>query len=270
MKNNNLLSQNDTFRKFEILTHNFGAPTDTYEHIYEQYIKPITESPYMFNTYHWTTNIAERRIIDMMNVKKALGYDERHFTLAKSMDIIHPHFKDLVLEYALVAYRMLRDDPKYRLHSAQTHYSVQFPVQHYEGHYLLVQMNISIIQTDEAGNPLANYNRFAILDDYEDAPLHIKPHVYFETNNLTLAKTAEKELYEKMKGFILKMTKMSKQEIAILERLYNHKKLDEIASELNITVDTVKTHNKNILAKAKEHYSPQFTTVREVAKYLCV
>ena len=48
-----------------------------------------------------------------VSIERMLGYKDSAFTLEKSMEIIHPNYRDFVVTYGLMAYRMLRE-PRYR------------------------------------------------------------------------------------------------------------------------------------------------------------
>ena len=276
MRKKNQKSIKESLQEFEKLSSNFDWAMSDFEEVYNRTIKAIAESPYMFNYYHWVTNFKDMRIIHISGLKKMLGHDEDTFTLQKSFGIIHPNFRPFVLEYAKNAYEMLCDK-KYRLLSSKAHYSIQFPVLRADGEYILVQMNVSIIMVDKAGNPLANYNRFEVLGKYFDGPILIQPRVFFRTNiDLSdKAQEAEAELSERVRDFLLKQLGFTDAEKKVLLCLSEGKPLTEIAKALtkpealtDISVETVKIHTKHILTKAKNHLSPLFKSARDVAEYL--
>jgi DNA-binding CsgD family transcriptional regulator len=254
---------------FEEMSSAFQAVVFEYEKLYKKSIEPIATSDYMFNYFHWTTDIKAMRIIDMYGIEKMLGYDESVFTLEKSIDIIHPFFKPFVIQYAYIAYQML-SLPKYRPLSNKAHYSIQFPILTANGQYVMVQKNVSIIVTDDEGNSIVNYNRFEVLGEYRNLPIPIKPRVFFRTQ-LDLserAKEAEKELNEKVKEVFLKIIGITPKQVKILELLADDKPIDEILDSLDYNGETHKTHSKSILSKARSTLSPLFKEAREVATYL--
>jgi hypothetical protein len=254
---------------FAEMSSSFQAVAFEYEVLYKQSIESIASSDYMFNYFHWTTDIKAMRIIDCYGIEKILGYDESNFTLEKSVDIIHPYFKPFVIQYAYLAYQML-SLPKYRPLSSKAHYSIQFPILNAKGQYILVQKNVSIIVTDGEGNAIVNYNRFEVLGDYRNLPIQIKPRVFFRTQ-LDLsdrAKEAEKELNEKVKDIFLKIIGITPKQVKILEHLADNKSIEEILNSLQYNGETHKTHSKSILSKARSTLSPLFREAREVANYL--
>lgn len=264
---NKKASSDKTIKALRQLTTEFGHPTADYKSIYQRLIHPIVESPLLFNSYHWTTNISEQKLIHCAGVQRLLGYDEVEFDFQKSYSIIHPNFRPFVIAYGLMAYTML-SDKKYRPLSTRTHYSIQFPVARADGEYVLVQMTASVIQVDAQLFPIANYNRFEILGVYLGTPILIKPRVYFRTELHDLVEVAEQELRENVRDILKKITKMSPKECEVMVLMNDGLKNEAIAAALNLSLETVKTHCKNILAKAKTHLSPSFHNAHDVAVYL--
>lgn len=260
----------ESIHEFGKLSANFDWTLSDFDDFYNANIKALVESPYIYNNYHWITNFKEMRIIRIIGLKKILGYDEDTFSLHKSFDIIHPNFRPFVLEYAKNAYEML-SDKRYRPLSSKAHYSIQFPVHRSDGEYILVQMNVSIIMVDKAGNPLINYNRFEVLGKYFGEPIFIKPKVYFRTG-VDLSQKAQEavdQLSEKTRNFLLAYLHFTEREKEVLKCLSVGEKLPEIAKKLgDMSIETLKMHNKNILKKAKQHLSTLFQNARDVAYYL--
>jgi hypothetical protein len=254
---------------FAKMSAEFQSVAFEYKGIYEKSIKPIATSDYMFNYFHWTTDIKSMKIIDCYGIEEVLGYDDSTFTLEKSVEIIHPFFAPFVIQYAYIAYQML-SLPKYKPLSNKAHYSIQFPVLTIAGRYVLVQKNISIIVTDSDGNSIVNYNRFEVLGNYTDTPIPIKPRVFFKTDldHSERAKEAETELNERVKVIFLKIIGISSTEKKALEYLANKEPLETILQLMRYKEETHKTHTKNILKKARKKVSPLFRDAREVAFYL--
>lgn len=241
-----------------------------FEEFYRSNIQILAESPYMFNYYHWVSYYPDKEIGNIVNLKKMLGHDEDGFDFEKSQSIIHTNFRPFVVEYAKATFNMLCDK-KYRMLGDKAHYSIQFPVKHAEGYYILVQMNVSIIKVNDWGYPIALYNRFEVLGKYLNSPILIKPRIFFRTKmDLTdMTRAAEKDLTQKVSVFMLNHLGFTKSEMALLKKLSEEISIKNIAIELgNISEETVKVHNKNILNKARGLLSPLFMSAREVSHYL--
>jgi hypothetical protein len=255
--------------QFKEMSKEFQSIAFNYQNIYKEKIEPMAQSEYMFNYFHWTTDIKSMKIIDCFGIQKILGYDESTFTLEKSVKIIHPSFAPFVMQYAYIAYTML-SLPQYRPLSSKADYCIQFPILDANGKYVLVQKNISIIVTDNMGNPIVNYNRFEVLGEYFGLPIPIKPRVFFRTHLdfSQRAKEAELELNEKIKHTFIKIVGITPKQLQILKMLADKTIIDGILKQLNYSLETHKTHTKKILLKARKTISPLFRDAREVAFYL--
>jgi DNA-binding CsgD family transcriptional regulator len=257
-----------TITALEEIVEGFDAPSQSFQDIFETTIKPVIESPYLFNNFHWVTNILNQKLDFVHGVEHILGYKNADFSLEKSVEIIHPNYRDFVVEYGLMAYRMLRE-PRYNALSSRSHYCIQYPVRRADGKYILVQMNATVIQTDKEGNPIANYNRFDILGTFLEVPILIRPRVYFRDSNWgILEQEAEKDISERVSKIMLERLKITPRELTILKDFALDLGGIEIAEKLKIAPETVKHHSKKILKKARIHLSQYFKNVKEVAIYL--
>lgn len=262
------LNKNPTIEALEKIVVGFDKPIQSFHEIFDTTIKPIVESPYLFNSFHWVTNILERKLSYVNGVEKILGYKDDDFSLEKSVDMIHPNYRNFVVEYGLMAYRMLRE-PRYQPLSIRSHYCIQYPVKRANGKFVLVQMNASVIQVDKDGNPIANYNRFEILGPFLDVPIVIRPHVYFRNSSWnSLAEDAEKDISERVSKIMLERLKITKRELLILKDFSNGMSGSKIAETQNIGIETVKEHSKKILKKARLNLCPNFNNIKELANYL--
>jgi DNA-binding CsgD family transcriptional regulator len=264
-----LTKQKDpTIAALEKIVVGFDAPLEPIDRIFSGTIKPIIDSPYLFNCFHWVTNIREQKLMYVHGVEKILGYKDADFTLAKSVDIIHPSYHDFVVEYGLMAYRMLTE-PQYRPLSSRSHYCIQYPMRRADGRFILVQMNASVIQTDKEGNPIANYNRFDILGVFLNVPILIRPRVYFRSLSWSsLEEAAERDISERVSKIMLMRLKITPRELAILKDFALDLGGAEIAEKQHIAPETVKHHSKKMLKKARANLSTHFKNVKEIAIYL--
>ncbi len=89
MKTENMNLIENKLSEFQTIGADFGAPSSKLEDVYLSSIKSIAESPYMFNYFHWITNIKEMKIMHSAGIKKMLGYDESTFDLRKGLSIIN-------------------------------------------------------------------------------------------------------------------------------------------------------------------------------------
>ena len=262
-------SEKEAISQLGKIVEDFDTPSQPFQEIFETTIKPIVESPYLFNSFHWVTNILEQKLIFVNGIEKVLGYKDAEFTFEKSMEMIHPNYRSFVIEYGLMAYRMLTE-PRYRPLSIRSHYSIHYPVKRIDGTYILVQMNASVIQTDKDNNPIANYNRFEILGPFLNVPIAIRPRVYFRSfsNSQDLAIDAEKDISSRVSKIMLDKLKITKRELLILIDFSNGLSGSKIAEKQKIGIETVKEHSKKMLKKARLQLSPCFSNIKELANYM--
>ncbi len=262
-------NKNPTIAVLDTMVQGFDTPTQPFQHIFDTTIQPIVESPYLFNCFHWVTNILEKKLVYVHGIEKILGFKDGEFSLEKSIELIHPNYRQFVVEYGLMAYQMLQEQ-RYRPLSSRSHYCIQYPIKRIDGKFILVQMNASVIQTDKEGNPIANYNRFEILGPFLEVPIVIRPRVYFRTFALSnsLADEAEKDISMRVSKIMLDKLKITKRELLILIDFSNGLSGLKIAEEQSIGIETVKEHSKKILKKARLNLSPRFSNIKELAHYL--
>lgn len=240
-----------------------------FHNIFDTWIRPIEISPLMFNYFHWVINYKEECIIHCSNVRKMLGYDDVTLTLEKSQNLVHPNFRNLIKMLTVKVFELFKSE-KYRIFSKETHFCIQFPIQHINGSYLLIQQSCTILSIDTDYNPVVVYYRFENLGRYLGFPLVIKPRVCFNAGiySAELEKVAEAQLSKDINNILLKHVSLTNKQTEVLTLLSQEKSINDIMGELNITVETIKVHNKNILFKAKKNISPMFTNAREVSVFL--
>ncbi len=245
------------------------TPTQSFHQIFEATIKPLVESNYLFNSYHCITDLLEQKLVFVTGVEKILGYKDEDFSMEKSIELIHPRYRDLVIEYGLMTFQLFREQ-RYRILSSRLHYNIQYPIKRIDGKFILVQMNTSIIQTDKAGNTIASYHRIGKFGPFLDVPIFIRPHIHFRTTTLynSLAEAAERDISARVRKIMLDKLKITSRELLILKDFSNGLSGSKIAIGQNIGTETVKEHSKKILKKARLHLSPSFGNIKELANYL--
>lgn len=236
--------------------------------IYDVWIKPIELSPLMFNYFHWVVNYKEQRVIHSSGVRKMLGYDDSTLTLDKVQNLVHPNFRTLIRMLTVKVSELFKS-MNYRAFK-EVHFSIQFPIQHINGTFLLVQQSCTILSTDKDYNPVIVYYRFENLGKYNDFPIIFKPRVYFNVGiySADLEKMAEALLLRDVNKILLDHVSLTGKQTEILDLLSQGKSIVDIAKEMNITIETLKVHNKAILSKARKNIYPLFNNAREVASFL--
>jgi DNA-binding CsgD family transcriptional regulator len=217
----------------------YENPLLNLEKNYAIWIKPMELSPLMFNSFHCVVNVKDQKIIHSSGVKKTKVFD-----LLKSED--------------------------FRVFSKEAHFCTQFPIQQINGKFILVQQSCTVLSVDSQYDCIEVYYRFENLGKYLGFPIFMKPRLSFNAGvySKNIEEKAEAEIAKELNNVLmthLNLTHKQKEVIALLSR---DKSIWDITQELNITVETIKVHNKNILSKAKDKISPMFTNAREVSFFL--
>lgn len=241
----------------------------TFDKIYDTWVKPLEISPLIFNCFHWIVNCKEQHLLHCFGVRKMLGYDEFTLTLDKIQNLIHPNFRTVIMKLSIKIFDLFKNE-NYRIYNKEAHFCIQFPIQHINGTYLLVQQNCTILSTDGDYNPVFVYYRFENLGKYIGFPIHIKPRICFNVGiySVDLEKMAETQLSKEVNTILLDHLSLTHKQTEVLILLSKEKSINDIAQELNISIETIKVHNKTILSKAKKTLSPIFTNAREVSVFL--
>jgi len=215
--------------------------------------------------YTWITNIPQMEIRLIQGVKKCLGYDEETFTLYTALNMIHPAFRFLVVEYAREMYVRLQDD-MFKQNAAQTTYQIQFPVRNVHGEYYLVSQISRIYSFENKGLAIENINLFVITKLYENEPVVIRPYLrlnmggYLDKEANVLTKAVTTRLNDRFRFLTPKEKEVAGYH---LQELTN----DEIAQSTETGFANIAKHNRNILAKASQYFPFSFKDASEVARY---
>lgn len=248
---------------------NTSLPDYALETIYINTIKATMQSPYLENYYHCIVDFKDMKFLFLDGVKKILGYDDDTFTPTHNIDIIHPTYRSIVIEYTKKACKVLCNIEN-KPFIDKSHFCLQFPVLKKDTTYALMEMDVSSVVADEEGRPLAYYIRFKTLGQYGDTPVFIKPIVFFETDIDTsaAAQSAELEILNGVKDFLiadLGFTDAEKEALCSLAEI--NRKVKYIVEGDETTHENI-NHSKEILEKAQKNISPLFKDALSVAQYL--
>jgi DNA-binding CsgD family transcriptional regulator len=269
----NIIEQNHIHQPVNYIKKNYSFSQENtslgFDKIYDSLIKPIEVSPLMFNFFHWVVNNKEQRLVYSSGVRSILGYSDSTLTMDKIQNFVHPNYRTLINTLAFKVFELFKNE-NYRTYSKEAHFCIQFPIQHINGTFLLVQQNCTIVTTDKDYNPVIVYYRFENLGKYMGFPVIVKPRVCFNVGiySADLEIKAETLLSKEVNNILIEHISLTNKQKEMLILLSQDKNINTIAKELNITVETLKVHSKNILSKAKTKISPMFTNAREVSLFL--
>lgn len=175
------------------------------------------------------------------SIADVLGYDPKDFSIDFLLNIIHPqdlsNFVDF--EYAVVDFKMNLSPEKIMKYKSNYSYRVRKK----NGEYIRVLQQSITIQNDENGAVLRN---LVVHTDIS----HLK-----KDNEMTLSFIGLDDEPSFMDVSVQKRTLpieevvLSDRELEVLKLIKECKSSKEIAEELFISIETVKTHRKNINSK---------------------
>lgn len=173
-------------------------------------------------------------------IKTVLGFDRR-LQVSEFMARIHPDDSSYYLNFENEAVRFLRDLPYDKLGKYKVQYD--FRVRNASGEYIRLLQQAILIHFDEQKN---FYRSMAVHSDISHIKKAGNPCLSFigiEGEPSYINMDAPAVFKTASHGF-------TRREMEILRYIVLGKTSEEIATELYISLHTVKTHRKNILQKA--------------------
>jgi len=200
--------------------------------------KSFKDYPLMPNQYLYFINFTTSRVCFHKNLRKVLGYDEE-IDLPLLMNMVHPEDIRIVTKVseATLAYLMeckIKDTFAINL-------SISNRTRKKDGTYIKILSQMTIVDTDNEGNILSSV---AICSDISnikpsdevtyklDGP---EPHIFYDILKKLIDAPMQPDLTER--------------EVEIVRLLAKGNSSKEIASELDISKNTVSTHRKNMMSK---------------------
>jgi DNA-binding CsgD family transcriptional regulator len=199
-------------------------------------------------------------------VDKWLGYPDNEFTVNRYLACIDP--KQVILHNMIARsmYKLLCSG-MFRLQFSRQRYISRIGLRHNDGSYIEFKKTTSIFQYDNENRLLAQLNEFTKIGTYEGASL--------DTRVTEIDGVPQKDIFERMvfqetiKAFMEKKY-FSPRELEILRMYAEEQEIStkQLAETLKLVAATVNELNKRILGKARNTFTHQFDTAREVALYL--
>lgn len=169
------------------------------------------------------------------NIDNLLGYEKSEFDYNKTLSIIHPD--DFKIAQPILQ-GTIDYSEKFGVPNDNCFY-ISFRMQKKDGSYLSIQQVSGVCKLHQ-DKTLKCY--YSILQDISYLRSNIGVKWYWDNKELNEAE------YRKMIGRSAHHT-FTKREVQVFELLKMGMRSEKIASELNLTVNTVNTHRKNMLKK---------------------
>ncbi len=214
---------------------------------------------------------AKKSIIGGQN--NLLGYTSKEYTLEKSIEIIPGVYGIIVFEYGKCIYEMLHRPDFIRKLDQHAVYSISYPAKHALGHLVKITRISKCLSCDEKGRMIKNIN-ICLVQDLPMEPIICRPKLLHVSDDFYKAEQRELETialpritqsviaYNKCKSIL------AKKELTIAELQAKGLSSSKIAYELDVTVNTINQHSKNIKRKIESLFEHAFPSSKEASFYL--
>jgi len=184
----------------------------------------------------FVVSMYKSELIYHRNIEQLLGYSDEEFDYDKTLEIIHP-------EDYKVAQPILQGtidySEKYGVPDDNCFY-ISFRMRKKDGSYISVQQVSGVCKLHQ-NKTLKCY--YSILQDISFISSNIGVKWFWDNKELN------QDTYRKIVGRSAHHT-FTKREVQVFELLKQGLSSEDIARELNLTVNTVNTHRKNMLKKS--------------------
>lgn len=183
------------------------------------------------------------------NMTSVLGYQPEEFTVPFMVEKIHPEDRIFFLNFEATKVEFFDQLSPERCLRYKVRYD--YRLQHAEGHYLrILQQSVCAQVSDTAGRPLR------ALGMHTDIT-HLKPEGKPMLSFIGMEGEPSYVDVKPKQAFTPQKEVLTLREKEILSLLIDGKNSQQISEELFISIHTVNTHRKNILAKAQANSSSE-------------
>lgn len=193
--------------------------------------------PLLSNNAIYITSYSKRKLLLQRGISELLGYDQDEFSYNNFASLLHPEDRDWVFFYTKLAFDYART---YGISFNATLHTT-FRIKHKSGRFVSVERISGLYESFPDGTFKSNY---ALLRECPFPNLNKSVQCIFKGIG------APKESFH---TYAVRFQKslFSEQELKVLNLLDKGFQNRHIAAELNISPETVRTHRKNMMEKAK-------------------
>ena len=180
---------------------------------------------------------------------KVLGYDPEEVTIELLLDLMHPEDKPYFLRNEAIIMEYFGRFPVEKKFDYKVRCDYRFL--HKDGHYVRLLNQTIVFEMDEQGALISTMIMHTDISQYKKtgAPM------------LSIIGMNGEPSFENIQGDMLPLSpvasRFSAREQEVLVRLIDGKMSKEIAADLFISVETVNTHRRNMLAKSGAQNTPE-------------
>lgn len=174
------------------------------------------------------------------SITKLLGYQPEEFTLEKFLEMIHPDDLTTYLNFEATITEFWKNLPPEKVFKYKTRYDFRIRCKNEQYKRLLQQ--VAVIQSDESGAVLRTFVIFTDITDLKQTNKMVLSIIGLEGEPSYID-------IQPVEALIPHKSILTKREKEVFQLLIEEHQSVEIAEMLNISLNTVRSHRKNIFKK---------------------
>ncbi|MBL0048950.1 MAG: hypothetical protein IPP32_12735 [Bacteroidetes bacterium] len=204
------------------------------------------------------------KLIHPVGISKYLGYSEDTFSIADFLGLTHPQHSIEHWITGVSIWNLLDKHKKFATFD-DIQFVHQLALKHVDGSFLFCTCNAFIFQISDCGKAISYGYQFSILKNWEGEHFSssIADKLKIREDILELLKN------EKIKNFIESKIFLDSHMPVLRQLAYLEEKTSKsVADNLELTQNTIKSHNKELLKRAKDVFHKDFKNSLNLAEYL--
>ncbi|MFA7444502.1 MAG: LuxR C-terminal-related transcriptional regulator [Flavobacteriaceae bacterium] len=174
------------------------------------------------------------------SITKLLGYQPEEFTLEKFLEMIHPDDLTTYLNFEATITEFWKNLPPEKVFKYKTRYD--FRIRCKNGQYKRLLQQVAVIQSDESGAVLRTFVIFTDITNLKQTNKMVLSIIGLEGEPSYID-------IQPIQALVPYKSILTKREKQIFHLLIEEYQSTQIAEILNISLNTVRSHRKNIFKK---------------------
>ena len=241
-----------------------GEPKIISDNAYLTFIEEQTiqlEKSWNKNKFIICANLKKDTLENCIGIRSVMGW-KTDITVAEYFHKIHVDYLSPYLSWSMAVYELSKE-LKGNLKPLEQVYQLQVPLLHENGKFYWCIMQGFPIRLDKSGNMTIHCNMYQRMEEMNEYNHRLFQPILIE--NLEIMEEWNKRLASKMKKSVLEPLNIN--EIRTIKLGLTKRKIDDIATALGVSRDTVMGYNKNILRRGREIGGKVFANASEVGQY---
>lgn len=136
------------------------------------------------DTYYAQLDYRVMKLVKVLGISDALGYDEKGCKIEDMIAIVHPNYVLAYLYFGAAAYselaRLWREEASFWKRSLQSRYIINYPVRNANGKYVWIKQMTMPFTYDSTGKAVEQLSSYIIVSRFEGASLPVAPRIFGE------------------------------------------------------------------------------------------